>query len=88
VRRAGADPVVAALAARTGASPAELVLAWLRSLSPAIVPLPGATQVTTAVSAARAAALILDDDACLRRPASDVLPPGWAQDVGVPRRDC
>src|SRR5262245_8639540 len=43
VRRAAADPVMAAHAARLGATPAELVLAWLASPSPAIVPLPRAT---------------------------------------------
>jgi aryl-alcohol dehydrogenase-like predicted oxidoreductase/histidinol phosphatase-like enzyme len=63
VRRAAADPVIAAHAARLDATPAELVLAWLASLSPVIVPLPGATQVATARSAARAASLRLDDDA-------------------------
>src|SRR6185503_2006011 len=63
VRRAAADPLLAAHAARLGATPAELVLAWLASLSPAIVPLPGATQVATARSAGRAAQLVLDDDA-------------------------
>jgi hypothetical protein len=39
------------------------VLAWLRGLSPALVPLPGATRVETAVSAASAQQRVLDDDA-------------------------
>lgn len=63
LRRAAADPALAALSARTGASPAELVLAWLCTLSPVVIPLPGATRVETATSAARAAALALDDGA-------------------------
>jgi aryl-alcohol dehydrogenase-like predicted oxidoreductase/histidinol phosphatase-like enzyme/predicted kinase len=61
VKRAARDPVIAAIAERLGATPAEIVLAWLRQLSPAIVPLPGATRIETAVSAARA--LVLDDEA-------------------------
>ncbi|HMG56236.1 MAG TPA: aldo/keto reductase, partial [Kofleriaceae bacterium] len=63
VKRAAAVPVLGAVAARLGATPAEVVLAWLASLSPVIVPLPGATQVATAHSAARAGSLALDDDA-------------------------
>jgi len=63
VRRGAADPALVAIAARVDATPSELMLAWLRTLSPMIVALPGATQVATAVSAARAATLVLDDDA-------------------------
>lgn len=63
VRRAAADPVLAAHAARLGATPAELVLAWLASLAPGIIPLPGATQIATAQSAGRAAALCVDASA-------------------------
>lgn len=62
-KRAARDRVLGAVAARLGASPAEVLLAWLRSLSPAIVPLPGATRIETAASCVRAAALALDDDA-------------------------
>lgn len=61
VKRLAGDPVLAALAAQLGATPHEIALAWLRSLSPAIVPLPGATRVETARSAARP--LELDDAA-------------------------
>ena len=63
VKRATADPVIAATAARLGATPAEVVLAWLASLSPVIVPLPGATRIDTARSAGRARTLALDDEA-------------------------
>ena len=61
-RRVARDPTLAAIAARLGATPHEVVLAWLRSLSPAIIPIPGATRVETARSSARAAQLVLDED--------------------------
>ncbi len=60
VKRIAKDPVLAAIATRLDATPHEVVLAWLRSLSPAIIPLPGATRVGTARSAARV--LELDDE--------------------------
>jgi aryl-alcohol dehydrogenase-like predicted oxidoreductase len=44
-----------------GATPAEVVLAWLLELSPAVVPIPGARRPETARSAAWAAALELDE---------------------------
>jgi aryl-alcohol dehydrogenase-like predicted oxidoreductase/predicted kinase len=43
------------------ATPAEVVLAWLLELSPVVVPIPGARRPETARSAARAAALELDE---------------------------
>ncbi|MDX2090539.1 MAG: aldo/keto reductase [Kofleriaceae bacterium] len=61
VKRAAKDPVLRAIAERLAATPCDVVLAWLRALSPVIVPLPGATRVETAQSAGRA--LILDDEA-------------------------
>ena len=61
VRRLERDPIVAELAREAGVTCAELALAWLCSLSPVIVPIPGATRVETARSAARAAAIRLDD---------------------------
>ncbi len=51
------------IAERHGATPAEILLAWLRALSPVIVPLPGPTSVATAQSAARAMQIVLDDEA-------------------------
>jgi aryl-alcohol dehydrogenase-like predicted oxidoreductase len=63
-RRAAAlarNAVVADVAAAHGATPGEVVLAWLLALSPAIVPIPGARRPETAVSAARAASLRLED---------------------------
>jgi aryl-alcohol dehydrogenase-like predicted oxidoreductase/predicted kinase len=43
------------------AAPAEVALAWLLSLSPTVVAIPGATRPETACSAARAATLALDE---------------------------
>jgi diketogulonate reductase-like aldo/keto reductase len=62
VKRLARDAVVSAIAQRIGATPAEVVLAWLRSLSPMIVPIPGATRIETARSCARA--IELDAAAC------------------------
>ena len=53
VKRLAREPAVTAVAERLGATPAEVALAWLRSLSPMIVPIPGATRVETARSCAR-----------------------------------
>ncbi len=62
-KRATRDPVLKAIAGRFDATPHEIILAWLRSLSPVVTPLPGATTVATARSAVRGQQLILDDDA-------------------------
>ena len=55
------DPALRGVAARHGATPWEVALAWIADLGPGIVPLPGPTRPETARSAARAAALRLDD---------------------------
>jgi aryl-alcohol dehydrogenase-like predicted oxidoreductase len=65
-RRAGGlarNTSVAEIAAARGATPAEVALAWLLDLSPAVVAIPGARRPDTARSAARAAKLVLDADA-------------------------
>jgi aryl-alcohol dehydrogenase-like predicted oxidoreductase len=62
-KRIPRDPVLVQLADQLGVSPHEVALAWLRSLSPVIVPIPGATRIVTAVAAARAAQLALDEPA-------------------------
>jgi aryl-alcohol dehydrogenase-like predicted oxidoreductase/histidinol phosphatase-like enzyme len=62
-KRAARDPVVKAIAERFAATPHQILLAWLRSLSPVITPLPGATTIATATSAIRGQQLVLDDDA-------------------------
>jgi aryl-alcohol dehydrogenase-like predicted oxidoreductase/predicted kinase len=52
---------LADIAEARGATPAEVALAWLLDLSPAVIPIPGARRPETARSAARAARLRLDD---------------------------
>lgn len=59
VRRARRDPVLVAIAHRLGATPPEVVLAWIASLG--VVPLPGVTRVETVESIARAARLELPE---------------------------
>lgn len=51
VKRLAKDRELAALATRAGASPVQLVLAWLRRMG--VVPLPGATRIETAREAAQ-----------------------------------
>jgi aryl-alcohol dehydrogenase-like predicted oxidoreductase len=66
-RRAG----LAEVAARHHAEPAEVALAWLLTLSPTVIPIPGARRPETARSAARASALTLSEaDRAALRPAS------------------
>jgi aryl-alcohol dehydrogenase-like predicted oxidoreductase len=63
-RRSGGIARHAALAEVAGArdaTPAEVALAWLLDLSPAVVAIPGARRPETARSAARAATVALDD---------------------------
>ena len=59
-RRAGGlarQPLLAEIATAHEATPAEVALAWLLDLSPAVVAIPGARRPATARSAARAAGL-------------------------------
>ena len=56
------DPLLAEVGTRHGATPHEIVLALLRSLSPLVVPLPGPTRVDTARSVGRAAGIVLSDE--------------------------
>jgi aryl-alcohol dehydrogenase-like predicted oxidoreductase/histidinol phosphatase-like enzyme/predicted kinase len=76
-RRIESDPVLAGIAAEKNAAPSEVALAWLRDLSPLIVPIPGATRPQSARSIARAGEVALSDAdrAALdeRLPASRVL---------------
>lgn len=63
-RRAGrlvGNEALAEVAAARGATPAEVALAWLLHLSPAVLAVPGARRPETARSAARAAHLALED---------------------------
>jgi predicted kinase len=92
-RRAGRlarHPALSEVANAHGATAAEVALAWLLDLSDAVVAIPGARRPETARSAARAAALRLDEDerALLARafgaprPAR-VEPPRTADDAAV-----
>jgi aryl-alcohol dehydrogenase-like predicted oxidoreductase len=58
--RVARDRTLAGLAEARGVAPAEVALAWLLDLSPAVVAIPGARRPETARSAARAATLSLD----------------------------
>lgn len=62
VARLAKDPVLREIAARHGATPEEVALAWLLDLHQGVVPIPGATRVDTASSAGRAAAIRLSDE--------------------------
>jgi aryl-alcohol dehydrogenase-like predicted oxidoreductase/histidinol phosphatase-like enzyme len=53
-RKTETDPVLARVAARHGATPFEIALAWLLSLSPGILPIPGPTRVESVASIVRA----------------------------------
>ena len=61
-RRIAADAAFASVSARLGTTPVEIALAWLATLSPALLPLPGATRPETARSIARAHQLQLSDE--------------------------
>ncbi|MFL5542848.1 MAG: aldo/keto reductase [Longimicrobiaceae bacterium] len=56
----GESPALRALAREHGASPPELVLAWMLARFPAVLPIPGASRISSVEGAARAAALRLD----------------------------
>ena len=79
--RTMADPALIAVAARHGATPFEIALAWLTDLSPVIVPLPGVTRVETVQSAAKAQRLELTDED--RRVLDDRFPAGRALRQGA-----
>jgi aryl-alcohol dehydrogenase-like predicted oxidoreductase len=61
-RRIQSDAVLAAVAARHGVAAADIALAWLTGLSPAIVPIPGPTHVETAAAVARVRSIHLSDE--------------------------
>lgn len=75
------------VAARHGAEPAEVALAWLLSFSDTMVAIPGARRPETARSAARAAGLALTDDDCVAlhpAPRSLTARPERATGAGAP----
>ena len=55
----GRIAAIARAAERLGASPQQVTLAWLRSLSPAVVPIPGSSRPETAAASMAAAELEL-----------------------------
>ncbi|MGB0590592.1 MAG: aldo/keto reductase [Myxococcota bacterium] len=55
----GGDATLREVGARHGVSPYEVALAWLLASSPAMLPIPGASKVSSAESSARAASLSL-----------------------------
>lgn len=57
-----AHPTVAALAERHGASPHQVVLAWVRAQGPTVVPIPSSRTVEHVVDAIHAASLTLADE--------------------------
>lgn len=59
--RTSTDPTLVDVAARHGATPFEIALAWLRDLSDSIVPIPGPTRLETVASIARAHLITLTD---------------------------
>ncbi|HEX6049583.1 MAG TPA: aldo/keto reductase [Gemmatimonadaceae bacterium] len=61
VTRIPQDPLLAEIAARHEATPEEIALAWLRDLSPLVIPIPGATRERTARSLATVARVRLSD---------------------------
>ena len=81
---AGNQPIaerVAEVAAHTGASPAQVALAWLLSRGPDVVPIPGTRRRTYLEANAAAASLRLADDDLARlddpalAPVGDRYPP-------------
>ena len=62
-RRLLADPVLAALAARLGATPVQVALAWLLDLAPNILLIPGTRTRAHLAENLGAASIRLDDAA-------------------------
>jgi aryl-alcohol dehydrogenase-like predicted oxidoreductase/predicted kinase len=61
-RRTQSDAVLTAVATRHGVTAADIALAWLTDLSPAILPIPGPTRVETAAAVARPQSIHLSDE--------------------------
>jgi aryl-alcohol dehydrogenase-like predicted oxidoreductase/predicted kinase/histidinol phosphatase-like enzyme len=89
-RRASADPLLLDIAARHAATPQEVALATIASLSDGITPVPGATRTETIRSIARARDLRLSGDDMVRLqerfPALRRLRPGDARAPSAPMR--
>jgi aryl-alcohol dehydrogenase-like predicted oxidoreductase/predicted kinase len=86
VRQLRHQPVVRELAERHGATPAEIALAWLRTLSPYLVTIPGATKVETVQSIVRADSIQFSDEERERlesRSGGSLAPPATTRDGEV-----
>jgi len=57
--RVEGDPALKAVAARRGVSTFQVALAWLLARSPVIIPIPGASKITSAIDSAAAGSLAL-----------------------------
>lgn len=57
--RVADDPVLRQVAAKHAVSPFQIALAWLLARSPVIIPIPGASKITSAIDSAAAGALEL-----------------------------
>jgi aryl-alcohol dehydrogenase-like predicted oxidoreductase/histidinol phosphatase-like enzyme/predicted kinase len=64
--RTESDPTLSEVAARHRTTPFEMALAWLRDLSPVIVPIPGPTRPETARSLGRLPDIALTDEERVR----------------------
>ena len=58
--RVAEDATLKAVGARHGVSPFQVALAWLLARSPVVIPIPGASQITSAIDSAAAGELALD----------------------------
>jgi len=65
--RVADDPTLRAVGARHGVSPFQVALAWLLARSPVVIPIPGASQISSALDSAAADGLTLaaEDHAAL-----------------------
>lgn len=60
--RVADDPTLRAVGGKHGVSPFQVALAWLLSRSPVVIPIPGASQISSAIDSAAADGLKLDED--------------------------
>ena len=61
-RRLAASTELARVAAKHGTSPHAIALAWLLALGPHVLPIPGATKISSVENSLSAAKLVLDAD--------------------------
>ncbi len=60
--RVADDPTLRAVGGKHGVSPFQVALAWLLGRSPVVIPIPGASRITSAIDSAAADGLKLDED--------------------------